>query len=103
MSQLSKMRHSRDQWKSKAIGRGEGQRSQRKENTRLRARYDQIAKTLSAAEARMRQLETQLQGLATRPKVEVVHLALQLFLADLPLKKALGFPVLSNISASYRD
>jgi hypothetical protein len=80
MSQLSKMRHSRDQWKSKAIGRGEGQRYQRKENTRLRARYDQIAKTLSAAEARMRQLEAQLQGLATRPKVEVVHLALQLFL-----------------------
>jgi hypothetical protein len=28
----------------------------------------------------MRQLEAQLQGLATRPKVEVVHLALQLFL-----------------------
>src|SRR5713101_5287471 len=80
MSQLSKMRHSRDQWKSKAIGRGEGQRYQRKENTRLRARYDQIAKTLSAAEARMHQLEAQLQGLATRPKVEVVHLALQLFL-----------------------
>ena len=23
--------------------------------------------------------------------------------ADLPLKKALGFPVLSNISVSYRD
>jgi hypothetical protein len=80
MSQLSKMRHSRDQWKSKAIGRGEGQRYQRKEHTRLRARYDQIAKTLSAAEARLRQLEAQLQGLATRPKVEVVHLALQLFL-----------------------
>src|SRR6266581_7686997 len=80
MSQLSKMRHSRDQWKSKALGRGEGQRYQRKENTRLRARYDQIAKTLSAAEARMRQLEAQLQGLATRPKVEVVLLALQLFL-----------------------
>jgi hypothetical protein len=79
MSQLSKMRHSRDQWKSKAIGRGEGQRYQRKENTRLRARYDQIAKTLSAAEARRRQLEAQLQGRATRPKVEVVHLALQLF------------------------
>jgi hypothetical protein len=38
MSQLSKMRHSRDQWKSKAIGRGEGQRYQRKEHTRLRAR-----------------------------------------------------------------
>ena len=80
MSQLSKMRYSRDQWKSKAIGRGEGQRYRRKEHARLRARYAQITKTLGAAEARVRQLEAQLQGLATRPKVEVVHLALQLFL-----------------------
>src|SRR3989449_7404131 len=80
MSQLSKMRHSRDQWKSKAIGRGEEQRYQRKEHTRLRARYNQLAKTLSAAEARRRQLEAQLQGPVTRPKGEVVHLALQLFL-----------------------
>jgi len=94
MSQLSKMRHSRDQWKSKALGRGEGQRYQRKENTRLRARYDQIAKTLSAAEARMRQLEAQLQGLATRPKVEVVHLALQLF-----LEARLSFRAVSRVLA----
>jgi hypothetical protein len=79
MSQLSQMRHRRDQGKSKAIGRGEGQRYQRKEHPRLRARDDQIAQTLSAAEARRRQLEAPLQGLATRPKVEVVHLALPLF------------------------
>jgi len=79
MSPLSTMRHSRDQWKSTAIGRGEGQRSQRKEHTRLQARYEQIAKTLSAVEARMCQLEAQLHGLAPRPKGEVVHLALQLF------------------------
>ena len=79
MSPWSQMRHSRDQWNSTAIGRGEGQRYQRKEPTRLRARDAQIAQTLSAAEARRRQLEAQLQGLATRPKVEVVHLALPLF------------------------
>jgi hypothetical protein len=80
MSQLSKMRQSREQWKSKAQTRGQQQRDQRKANARLRARYDQVRETLKASEARVRQLEAQLQGLVTRPKVEVVHLALQLFL-----------------------
>lgn len=80
MSQLSKMRQSRDQWKSKAKTRGQGQRDQRKAAARLQARYHQVCETLKATEARMRQLEVQLQGLVIRPKVEVVHLALQLFL-----------------------
>jgi hypothetical protein len=80
MSQLSKMRQSRDQWKSKAQTRGQEQRDQRKSEVRLRARYAQVRETLKATEARVRQLEAQLQGLVTRPKVEVVHLALQLFL-----------------------
>jgi hypothetical protein len=80
MSQLSKMRQSRDEWKSKAKTRGQGQRDQRKAEARLRARYVQVSETLKATEARVRQLETQLQGLVTRPKVEVIHLALRLFL-----------------------
>ena len=79
MSQLSKMRQSRDQWKSKAKTRGQGQRDQRKAEARLRARYVQVSETLKATEARVRQLETQLQGLVTRPKGEVVHLALHSF------------------------
>jgi hypothetical protein len=80
MSQLSKMRQSRNQWRAKATTRGQGQRDQRKANARLRTRYHQVTETLKATETRVRQLEAQLQGLATRPKVEVVHLALQLFL-----------------------
>ena len=80
MSQLSKMRQSRDQWKSKAKTRGQGQRDRRKADARLQARYAQVSETLQATQARVRQLEAQLQGLVTRPKVEVVHLALQLFL-----------------------
>jgi hypothetical protein len=80
MSQLSKMRQSRNQWRAKATTRGQGQRDQRKANARLRTRYHQVTETLKATEARVRQLEAQLQGLATWPKVEVVHLALQLFL-----------------------
>ena len=80
MSQLSKMRQSREQWKSKAKRRGQEQRDQRKAEARLRARYAQVRETLKATEARVRQLEAQLQGLVTRPKGQVVHLALQLFL-----------------------
>ena len=79
MSQLSKMRQSRDQWKSTAKTRGQGQRDRRKADARLQARYDQVSETRQATQARVRQLEAQLQGLVTRPKVEVVHLALQLF------------------------
>jgi hypothetical protein len=80
MSQLSKMRHSRDQWKSKAKTRGQGQRDRRKAEARWQARYHQVCETLKATEARVRQLEVQLQGLVIRPKVESIHLALQLFL-----------------------
>jgi hypothetical protein len=80
MSQLSKMRQSREQWKCKAKTRGQEQREQRKAEARLRARYAQVSETLKATEARVRQLEAQLQGVVTRPKVEVIHLALQLFL-----------------------
>jgi hypothetical protein len=73
------MRQSREQWKSKAKTRGQGQRDQRKAEARLRARYAQVSETLNATEVRVRQLEAQLQGLVIRPKVEVIHLALQLF------------------------
>src|SRR5260370_3082472 len=81
MSQLSKMRQSRDQWKSKAKTRGQGQRDRRKADARLQARYAQVSETLQATQARVRQLEAQLHGLVTRPKVDAVHLDLQLFLA----------------------
>src|SRR2546428_14002308 len=80
MSQLSKMHHSRDQWKHKAKQRGKGERYERREKARIKAERDQITQALKASEARLRELEARLHGLATRPKVDVVHLALQLFL-----------------------
>jgi hypothetical protein len=80
MSQFSKMKHSRDQWKHKAKQRGEHERYQRKQTARIRAERDRATQALKATQARLRQLEAQLHGLATRPKVEVVYLALQLFL-----------------------
>lgn len=79
MSQLSKLTHSRNQWKYKAKLRGEGERYQRKQNARLKAQYTRTRHALKETQARLRQLEAQLHGLATVPKVEVVHLALQLF------------------------
>ena len=79
MSQFSKMKHSREQWKHKAKQRGERERYQRKQNTRIKAEHDRITKALKETQARLRQLEAQLHGLATLPKVDVVSLALQLF------------------------
>jgi hypothetical protein len=80
MSQLSKMRHSRDQWKDKAKQRGQGERYERREKARIKAQRDQLTQALQASEARVRELEARLEGLVTRPKVDVVHIALQLFL-----------------------
>jgi hypothetical protein len=79
MSQFSKMRHSRDQWKEKSKQRGKGERYERREKARLKAERDQLTQALKASEARVHALEAQLKGLATRFKVDVVHLALQLF------------------------
>jgi hypothetical protein len=80
MSQLSKLKHSRDQWKHKATQRGERERYQRKQTARLRAERDRAIQDLKETQARLRQLEARRHGLAIRPKVDVVYLALQLFL-----------------------
>lgn len=42
MSQLSKMKHSRNQWKRKAKQRGNRERYQRKQNTRLKAERNRV-------------------------------------------------------------
>ena len=80
VSQLSKMHHSRDQWKEKAKQRGKGERYERREKARIKAERDQLTRALKASQTRVRELEAQLDGLAPRPKVDVVHFALQLFL-----------------------
>jgi hypothetical protein len=79
MSQCSKRQHSRDQWKHKAKQRGERERYQRKQRARFKAERDRVTTALKATQAPLRQLEAQLHGLATVPKVDVVSLALQLF------------------------
>src|SRR2546426_11463040 len=79
MSQFSKMHHSRDQWKHKATQRGERERYQRKQHARLRAERDRVTQALKETQASLRQLEAQLPGRVTVPKVDVVYVALQLF------------------------
>src|SRR5256885_14515230 len=80
MSQFSKMKHRRTPWKEKAKQRGQGERYERREKGRIKAERDQLTHALNASQAQVRELEARLGGLASRPKVDVVHLALQLFL-----------------------
>ena len=80
MSQLSKVRQSRTPWKHKATQRANQNRYQRKQLAQVKHERDRTATALKAAQARLRQFESQSQGLVARPKVDVVFLALQLFL-----------------------
>ena len=79
MSQLSQVKHRRHQWKHKATPRGDHNRYQRTQIVRLTAERNQATQALKAAQTRLRQLQSQPQGLVARPKVDVVLLALQLF------------------------
>jgi len=81
MSQFSKVNHSRKQWKGKATQRGDANRSLRKQNARIKAERDQARQARKETHARLRPRESQVQARAVRPKVDVVWLALRLFLA----------------------
>ena len=80
MSQLSKVKHSRDQWKAKAKVRGDHNRYQRKQLARIRAERDQATADLKRAQTRLTQLEREHQGLPALAKVDLVWMALQLVL-----------------------
>jgi hypothetical protein len=92
MSQLSKVKHSRDQWKYKATQRGNRERYQHKQIARLTAERNRATTALKAAQARLRQLESQPQGRVALPKVDVVFLALQLFFVA-----RIGFRAVSRV------
>jgi hypothetical protein len=80
MSQLSKVKHSRDQWKQKAKERGDQDRYLRKQLARVKAERDQATQALKEVQARLRHSESQVQSMVVLPKVEVVWISLQLFL-----------------------
>ena len=80
MSQFSQVNHSRHQWKGKAKQRGDENRSLRKQFARVKAERDEAKRALKEAQERLRQLESHVQAVAVRPKVDVVWLSLRLFL-----------------------
>jgi hypothetical protein len=90
MSQLSKVRQSRTQWKHKATQRANQNRYQRKQLARVKHEQNRTAKALKEAQARLRQRES--QGLVALPKVDVVFLALQLFVVV-----RIGFRAVSRV------
>jgi len=79
MSQLSKVNHSRHQWKGKATQRGDDNRSLRTQLTRVKAERDQAQRALQETHGRLRQLESHVQAVAVQPKVDGVWIALRLF------------------------
>lgn len=80
MSQLSKVNHSRHQWKGKATQRGDDNRYLRKQLARVKAERDQAKQALQESHVRLRQLESQVQAVAVQSKVDGVWIALRLFL-----------------------
>ncbi len=80
MSQFSKVNHSRKQWKGKAKQRGDDNRYLRKQLARIKAERDEAKRALKEAQVRLRQLESQVQAQAVRPRVDGVWIALRLFL-----------------------
>jgi hypothetical protein len=92
MSQLSKVRQSRQQWKHKATQRADENRYQRKQLTRVKHERDHANKALKEAQARLHQLEAQRPGLAVQHKGDLVWLALQLFVVA-----HIGFRAVSRV------
>jgi hypothetical protein len=92
MSQLSKVRHRRTQWKHKATQRTDENRYWRKQLARVKHERDRTTTALKETQARLRHLEAQSQGLAVQQKVDLVCLALQLFLVA-----RIGFRAVSRV------
>lgn len=80
MSQLSKVKHGRNQWKAKAKQRSGDNRYLRKQLARVKAERDRAKQALKDTQMRLHQLESHAQTVAVRPKVDVVWLSLRLFL-----------------------
>lgn len=92
MSQLSKVRHSRTQWKHKATQRADENRYWRKQLARVKHERDRTAQALKETQARLHHLEAQSQGRALQPTEELIFFALQLFVVA-----RIGFRAVSRV------
>jgi len=72
MSQWSQVRQSRQQWQQKATQRADHDRSLRTQLARVKHERDRATTARKETRARLRQLETQRQGLAMPHKVDLV-------------------------------
>jgi hypothetical protein len=80
MSQRSRLRQSRNRWKQKAGRRAGENRYLRKELRRLKSERHRLNKDLKDTWASLSRLEAQSRGLVVQHKVDLIFLALQLFL-----------------------
>ena len=94
MSQRSRYKRSRDQWKYKASQRATDLRYVNKELRRVKTERDRLKKDLKDARDCLRQREAQARGLVVQHKVDLVFLALQLFLVA-----RIGFRAVSRVLA----
>jgi hypothetical protein len=92
MSPETRYKRSRDNWKQKAASRAEKNRYQSKELTRVKAERDKFKKELKENRARMHQLESQGRVVVIQSKVDLVFLALQLFVVA-----RIGFRAVSRV------
>ena len=79
MSQQSKLKHSREQWKRKATERAEHNRYLRKELARIRQERDRLRHAHQETQERLRRHEAHAHGLVVHHQVDRVWLALRLF------------------------
>lgn len=92
MSPETRYKRSRDNWKQKAACRAEKNRYQRKELARVKAERDRFKKELKEVRARAHQLESQSRVVLIQSKVDLVFLALQLFVVA-----RIGFRAVSRV------
>ncbi len=98
MSSQSKLRQSRACWKGKAGARGQENRYLRKELIRIKQERDRFKREAKAAKSQLQQREQQDQRPAVSGKVDVVFLALQLFLVA-----RIGFRAVSRVLGVLGD
>jgi hypothetical protein len=92
MSPETRYKRSRDNWKQKAACRAEKNRYQSKELARVKAERDRFKKELKQGRARLHQLESQGRVIVVQSKVDLVFLALQLFVVA-----RIGFRAVSRV------
>ena len=92
MSPETRYKRSRDKWKEKAASRADKNRYQSKELARVKVERDRFKKELKETRARLHEAETRSRVILIQSKVDLVYLALQLFVVA-----RIGFRAVSRV------